>query len=202
VAVSCKVGEEEIFICSLREGGQECVNLDLVLSSYSEFSLVHATSGKKGSGGGGGKGGGGASIHLAGYLMQDSEDSEEDEEDMEGIEGEGGCCDGTHDHAHHHHHHHGLQGRHCLLQGFALDLWCPGGGGVVVERTNGVYESGRENGVDDKNMLQINTTMGVEVVFVGVPRPSKARGGGGHGYKLTAVFCIGKSEECMPESLQ
>jgi len=77
-----------VLICSLREGGQECVSLDLVLSSYSEFTLVSNK-----------KLGGKASIHLAGYLMEDSEGEEEEEED------DGDCC--GHDYDHHHHSHEG-----------------------------------------------------------------------------------------------
>jgi hypothetical protein len=84
VAVSCKVEEDQVLICSLRDGVQECVNMDLVLSSYSEFSLF--SSKKQGSK---------ASIHLAGYLMAESDEEEEEGDD-------GDCC--AHNHAHHHTH--------------------------------------------------------------------------------------------------
>ena len=56
-AVACKTQDgPEIFICTLKEGGQECCNLDLVFSCYTEFQ-VH----------------GDAPVHLAGYYMPEYE---------------------------------------------------------------------------------------------------------------------------------
>lgn len=60
-------------ICSLREGGNESVSLDLLVEDYSEFSVI-----------------GTAAIHLTGYLMpqdddgpgfEDNEDDEDDDDD-------------------------------------------------------------------------------------------------------------------------
>lgn len=87
------MGTEEVLICSLREGGQETTNLDLILDSYTEFSLETKAKSTK------------ASIHLAGYLITESgevEDTDDEEED-------GTCCGLDHDH--HHHHHGQLQGQ-------------------------------------------------------------------------------------------
>ena len=62
-------------ICSLREGGVESVNLDLLLEDYSEFSIV-----------------GNASIHLTGYHMPQDDDGpgfegdDGDDEDFEAFE--------------------------------------------------------------------------------------------------------------------
>lgn len=60
-----KVGDDEIFVCSLREGGQETTTLDLSFDSYTEF-LLHGPET--------------ASIHLAGYVV-DVEEEDEDEDD-------------------------------------------------------------------------------------------------------------------------
>ena len=58
VGLAAKVGDEtEVLLCSLREGGQESANLDIVLDRYTEFA-VH----------------GAASVHLAGYYMPMYED--------------------------------------------------------------------------------------------------------------------------------
>lgn len=88
-ALRCKVeGNDEVLICSLREGTQETTNLDLILDSYTEFSLATKSKNSK------------ASIHLAGYLV-----AEEDEDDgeMEGEEDEDGtCCDHEHHHGQYH----------------------------------------------------------------------------------------------------
>ena len=90
-ALKCKVeGAEEVLICSLREGAQESTNLDLILDSYTEFSLVSKPKSTS------------ISIHLAGYLIADSDEEEEAEEE------DGTCCGLDHDH---HHHHHTLQGQ-------------------------------------------------------------------------------------------
>jgi len=57
VGLSAKVGDgPAVLLCSLREGGQESCNLDIVLDSYSEFSVT-----------------GGAAVHLAGYYMPEYE---------------------------------------------------------------------------------------------------------------------------------
>ena len=62
------MGDDEIFICSLREGAQESTGLDLAFDSYTEFQLV---------------GGAEAKVHLAGYIMPEypEEDSDEDDDD-------------------------------------------------------------------------------------------------------------------------
>ena len=67
-AVKCKVGDDEIFICSLREGAQESTSLDLAFDSYTEFHLV---------------GGAEAKVHLAGYIMPEYSEEESDEDDDE-----------------------------------------------------------------------------------------------------------------------
>ena len=90
------MGTEEVLICSLREGGQETTNLDLILDSYTEFSLV--TEGKAT----------GTSIHLAGYLIAEEEEGEEEEEEEDSDEGDELCCGG---HSHGHLHSHDGQGR-------------------------------------------------------------------------------------------
>lgn len=60
VGVSAKVGDEqEVLLCSLREGGQESANLDIMLDHYTEFA-VH----------------GEAAVHLAGYYMPAYEQEE------------------------------------------------------------------------------------------------------------------------------
>ena len=57
VGLSARVGDgPAVLLCSLREGGQESCNLDIVLDSYSEFSVT-----------------GGAAVHLAGYYMPEYE---------------------------------------------------------------------------------------------------------------------------------
>ena len=92
-ALKCKVeGADEVLICSLREGGQESTNLDLILDGYTEFSLASKPKSAN------------VSIHLAGYLI--AETDEEEEEDRE--EEDGTCCGLDHDHDHHH----SLQGQY------------------------------------------------------------------------------------------
>ena len=86
-ALKCKVGNDEVLICSLREGAQESTNLDLILDSYTEFSVVTKTGSTK------------ASIHLAGYLIAEGQEEEDDELDEDD---EGTCCGLDHDHDHHH----------------------------------------------------------------------------------------------------
>lgn len=83
-ALRCKVGNEEVLICSLREGGQETTNLDLILDSYTEFSLATKSKGSK------------ASIHLAGYLIPEGEEGHE----LEDGEDDGTCCGLDHNHQH------------------------------------------------------------------------------------------------------
>ena len=68
-----QVGEEEPHpICILREGGTECMKLDLLVDEYTEFSVL-----------------GSGPIHLAGYYMMQDEDGFEDgfeEDDEDGFE--------------------------------------------------------------------------------------------------------------------
>lgn len=99
-ALKCKVGNDEVLICSLREGGQESTNLDLILDSYTEFSLVSKS------------GSANASIHLAGYLIAEGEEEDEDDEEYDEEDAEDGtCCSLDHDH---HHDHSGWEGVHRL----------------------------------------------------------------------------------------
>ena len=86
------MGNEEVLICSLREGGQETTNLDLILDTYTELSLATKAKNTK------------ASIHVAGYLIAESEEEEEEDDEDAGT-----CCGLDHDHHHHHDH---LQGQH------------------------------------------------------------------------------------------
>lgn len=94
----CKVGTDEVLLCSLREGALETTNLDLVLDSYTEFSLAPKNKQSK------------ASLHLAGYLIPEEEGSMEDDEDDE----EGTCCSLDRSHNHHQHRAGNLQGQHRL----------------------------------------------------------------------------------------
>lgn len=60
VGISAKVSDEqEVLLCSLREGGQESANLDIVLDHYTEFAVR-----------------GEAAVHLAGYYMPAYEQDE------------------------------------------------------------------------------------------------------------------------------
>ena len=60
VGIAAKVADEqEVLLCSLREGGQESANLDIVLDHYTEFAVRGA-----------------AAVHLAGYYMQAYEQDE------------------------------------------------------------------------------------------------------------------------------
>ena len=60
VGISAKVADEqEVLLCSLREGGQESANLDIVLDYYTEFAVR-----------------GEAAVHLAGYYMPAYEQDE------------------------------------------------------------------------------------------------------------------------------
>lgn len=57
VGLTCKVGEngdEELLLCTLREGASESQSLDLIFDHYTEFK-VH----------------GNASVHLTGYYIPD-----------------------------------------------------------------------------------------------------------------------------------
>ena len=91
-ALKCKVeGADEVLICSLREGGQESTNLDLILDGYTEFSLASKPKSAN------------VSIHLAGYLISETDEEQEEEQGEDGT-----CCGLDHDH---HTHHHTLQGQ-------------------------------------------------------------------------------------------
>lgn len=60
VGVTCTVGEdgeEEVLLCSLREGGTESQNLDLIFDHYTEFKVQ-----------------GDASVHLTGYYIPEYEE--------------------------------------------------------------------------------------------------------------------------------
>ena len=75
VGVAATVGDEqEVLLCSLREGGQESANLDIVLDHYTEFA-VH----------------GGAAVHLAGYYMPAYEQEEGAPRQYSGRTVLGGC---------------------------------------------------------------------------------------------------------------
>lgn len=58
-------------VCSLRQGGTECVGLDLIFDSYTEFTVQ-----------------GKASVHLTGYHMPEYELGSGDEDGSDGEEGE------------------------------------------------------------------------------------------------------------------
>ena len=87
VGVSAKVADEqEVLLCSLREGGQESANLDIVLDHYTEFAVR-----------------GEAAVHLAGYYMPAYEQDEGAPQAVQGLSvtceklcdwetGIGGCC--------------------------------------------------------------------------------------------------------------
>lgn len=60
VGVTCTLGEdgdEEVLLCTLREGATESQSLDLVFDHYTEFNVK-----------------GNAAVHLTGYYMPDFED--------------------------------------------------------------------------------------------------------------------------------
>ena len=83
VALKCKIGNEEVLICSLREGTSESTNLDVLLDQYSELSVQ--SNQKKTS----------TSIHVTGYhapdepqVMMRGDDEEEEDIDDEDFEGD------------------------------------------------------------------------------------------------------------------
>ena len=60
VGVTCTLGEdgdEEVLLCTLREGATESQSLDLVFDHYTEFNVK-----------------GNAAVHLTGYYMPDFEE--------------------------------------------------------------------------------------------------------------------------------
>ena len=73
VALSCKIGNEEVLICSLREGVSESIKLDLVLDQYAELTVQ--SSHQKNN----------TSIHVAGYhVVEEPHPHMEDDDDDEG----------------------------------------------------------------------------------------------------------------------